>query len=86
MLLQENARNTLACQTNEELYHRIKVLFQTSGHVDLNRVRLDVGQDEVFLKGHVPTYFMKQMAQTLVLSLDEVKLLHNHLTVENGYQ
>lgn len=86
MLLQENARNTVACQTNEDLYHRIESLFQASGHADLNRVRLDVGQDEVFLVGHVPTYFMKQMAQTLVLSLEEVKQVHNHLTVENGYQ
>ncbi|WP_409999825.1 BON domain-containing protein [Gimesia panareensis] len=71
---------------NEQLSHRIKSLYQTSGYRTLSRVRVDVNQDEVSLEGQVPTYFIKQVAQSLILALDQSKQVHNRLTVENGFQ
>ena len=80
--LKKEARSELAPNPDDLLMARIKRVLKRSGYATLSQIRVFVVEGEVFLEGQVPTYFVKQMAQTLILSLEEVKDLNNDLVVE----
>jgi hypothetical protein len=53
-----------------------------SGYYALRRVSCDFEGDVLKLRGRVPSYYEKQIAQTMVLSeLDGTVLFENHLEV-----
>jgi osmotically-inducible protein OsmY len=54
-----------------------------SGYRALAKVRCDVTDGVVCLSGAVPTFFVKQIAQTIVLRLGGLKQLANQLEVES---
>lgn len=86
MKLQGEMRNVLLPNPDNQLMARIRRALRNSGYAPLSRVRVVVDQGTVFLEGEVPTYFLKQVAQTRVLSVDGVKALTNELVVERQYQ
>lgn len=74
-------RRTSFLHHDQELGGRIKHDLETSGYASLKQVRVIVAQGEVFLGGCVPTWFMKQVAQTRVLALEGVHRVNNELIV-----
>lgn len=52
-----------------------------SGHAQLRQVQVAISGAEVALLGRVPTYYLKQLAQSLVLSIEGVESLRNELEV-----
>lgn len=48
----------------------------------LQRVLVDVTDGDVRLRGYVPSYYVKQMAQTAVMNLPDVKKVSNQLVVD----
>lgn len=54
---------------------------ETSGYVPLARLGCQVHNGIVELSGVVPSYFMKQMAQAVVLRLEPVKGVRNLVQV-----
>jgi hypothetical protein len=52
-----------------------------SGHAQLRQVRIAISGTEVALLGRVPTYYLKQLAQSLVLAVEGVESLRNELEV-----
>ena len=54
---------------------------ETSGYVPLGRLGCRVQNGIVELSGVVPSYFMKQMAQAVVLRLEPVKGVRNLVQV-----
>jgi len=53
-----------------------------SGYAILRTVRCDFHEGVLTLRGHVPSYYLKQIAQTLVGQLDHVELVENRLEVD----
>jgi osmotically-inducible protein OsmY len=56
-----------------------------SGYHVLSAVQCEVQEGEVSLSGVVPSFFMKQIAQTIILRMDSVKRLSNHLEVQSSF-
>jgi len=83
--LQKETRIVLAPNPDNQLIARIRRVLQSSGYAALSQVRVVVEQGDVLLEGQVPTYFLKQVAQAQVLSLEEVRFVSNNLVVENSY-
>ena len=52
----------------------------------LQRRQLNIQEDEgrVVLRGHVPSYFQKQIAQETIKHLDGVESIENELVVDWG--
>src|SRR5580704_8171852 len=49
-----------------------KVLFET-GYAPLRRIRCDVSDGVVKLTGNVPSFYVKQLAQTAVLRVEQIR-------------
>ncbi len=56
-------------------------LLQSSGYTALRRLRCEVTQAVVIIEGIVPSYFLKQMAQTVIRQLDGVENVRNLVEV-----
>lgn len=52
-----------------------------SGYGPLSRLECSVVEGVVNLRGVVPSFFLKQMAQALVMRLQHVKHIRNHVSV-----
>jgi osmotically-inducible protein OsmY len=57
-----------------------KVLRET-GYAPLWRIQCDVSDGVVELTGSVPSFYVKQLAQTAVLRLDQIRGVRNLLRV-----
>jgi hypothetical protein len=60
--------------------HARRLLLETPYHV-LRRVSCEYQAGELILRGELPTYFLKQMAQTAVANLPGVERVVNHIDV-----
>lgn len=56
-------------------------LFKASGYPQLAKLKCRVSRQTVKLCGQVASFYLKQMAQTLVLQLDSVRELRNCVEV-----
>ena len=54
---------------------------RTSGYHQLRRIACEFHEGVLTLRGHVPTFHLKQVAQTLVRELDGVGAINNRLEV-----
>lgn len=57
---------------------------EDSGYRVLSRVRCRFEAGILTLSGRVPSFYMKQVAQTLVMSLHSVQKVDNRLDVHDG--
>lgn len=74
----------LTCETETDqcLLNAVRSGLQKSGYRSLSNLDCFVQAGEVVLSGVVPTYFMKQLAQAIVLRIGQVKAMKNHLEVQ----
>jgi osmotically-inducible protein OsmY len=56
-----------------------------SSHLFLRHVRCGFDQGRLQLDGKVPSFYLKQLAQALVQSVDGVERIDNRLTVVNPW-
>jgi hypothetical protein len=73
----ENAQDS--CLTLEAV---IRGRFQRSPYLPLRNIRCFVHDGVLTLRGHVPTYYLKQLAQTIGGSFLDVQRISNELFVE----
>jgi osmotically-inducible protein OsmY len=64
-----------------DLRDRIVEALVNSGYAALSLVRCDVDNNRVILRGSVPSYHLKQLAQVHVLRIQGIGRLENHLEV-----
>lgn len=83
MELQKEPGIVLIPDSDHQLIARIRRVLNSSGYAALSQIRIVVERRHVYLEGRVPTYFLKQIAQTLVLSLEDVRFVSNNLVVED---
>ena len=64
-------------QLEDDLYHA----FRTAGYAQLRHIGITQQNGHVALQGRVPTYFLKQLAQSLAAALPGVQVVNNHIEV-----
>ena len=64
-----------------ELDERVQLTLQQSGHQLLRQVRVCESRGTVTLSGDLPTFYMKQMAQTIVGNVEGVYRVDNRISV-----
>ena len=66
---------------DERLTHELQAALGTSPHLAGNRVRIENRAGHVVVRGHVGSYYQKQMAQEALLRVEGVRELRNQLEV-----
>lgn len=66
----------------ETLIRRIERTLQQSGYPELQNLEIIQGHDRILLYGRVRTYFLKQLAQSLILALPDVTAVENQMDVD----
>ncbi len=66
---------------DDELGGRIWRALSATGCPPLQSVHVVIQDGFITLHGHVPTYYMKQLAQTVVMNVDGVDSLSNDIEV-----
>jgi hypothetical protein len=66
---------------NPDLASRIEQALQASGYPPLRNVHIWAGAGTAILRGAVPSYYMKQIAQAVVSVVRGVSDVHNELEV-----
>lgn len=59
----------------------IKRALRETGYLPLRAVEVRVSEGAVVLSGRVPSYYLKQLAQSITMSFDEVCDIRNDLDV-----
>lgn len=67
----------------ESLHRQIKLRLDTCNHSALRSVKVGIAQNAVILQGTVPTFFLKQVAQTLA-RIDGVERVVNGIEVRQA--
>lgn len=60
----------------------VSLQFNCSGHLRLRTLRVEEDEGSVILTGQLPTYYLKQVAQSLAISVPGVEAVRNEVTVE----
>jgi hypothetical protein len=66
---------------NNTLHATALNLLQSSGYAALRRLRCEIRETDVIVTGVVPSFYLKQMAQTLILRLDGIHTVRNLVEV-----
>lgn len=71
--------------TERKLLHEASDCLGASSHLFLRHVRCHLEGDAVCLEGKVPSFYLKQTAQSLVKAIDGVRRVDNRLQVVSAY-
>jgi hypothetical protein len=71
-------REQQARRQSEEAHQRL----HQSGYAALSQLRCECGRGALVLHGHVPSYYLKQLAQTLVRDIGGVNIIVNKVRVD----
>jgi hypothetical protein len=71
---------------NQRILVEIAEALTRTTHLPLREIELRCEAETVILHGSVPTYFLKQLAQTTTMSVRGVRLVSNQLRVTDGEQ
>ena len=60
---------------------KARLRLEQTGHHPLRRIACDFHEGVLTLRGRVTSFYLKQLAQASLLSLDHVEVLVNHIEV-----
>jgi osmotically-inducible protein OsmY len=69
------------CLEDLRLAERVARALRATGYPSMRTIEVTAGNRCVYLQGQVPSYYMKQVAQAVVLSVPGIQELHNELEV-----
>lgn len=72
---------SLAVMGLDPLAEKAMQVLAESGYSDLRKLRCDCHDGVMSIRGHLPSYFLKQMAQTLVSRIQGVRRVSNQILV-----
>lgn len=68
----------------EEMFsEKVSMALRNSGYVQLQDLNVRVDHQGVHLQGRLPSYYLKQLAHQVVLSMPEVRTLIDDIDVVN---
>ena len=71
----------ISCDEDNEIRLAVERSLRSSGYYSVREVRSLVEDGVVMLFGTLPSYYMKQIAQTVVMNLEMVMRVENHCEV-----
>lgn len=71
------------CELQIHLRNRILGALETAGYPELRSVKCHVGEEVVVLRGVLPSYHLKQVAQHAILVLDDQRIVKNLIEVSS---
>lgn len=69
----------------EQVIHEAEGRLVQSSHLFLRHVQCHLEEGALYIEGKVPSFYLKQTAQTLLQSLEGVDRVINRLEVVNAY-
>lgn len=72
-----------AMTRDERLQNSVISELHASAYRPIQTIECHVHEDLVILSGRVPSFYIKQVAQTVVMKIAGVKSIENRLRVEN---
>jgi osmotically-inducible protein OsmY len=66
---------------DRSIREKVDRALQESGYAPLRRIECEVSDGVVELTGSVPSFYVKQLAQTAILRLEQIRGIRNHLRV-----
>lgn len=66
---------------NQQIVDRVWQALHTSGYMQFSRLQVYFEHGRITLQGRLPTYYLKQVAQTAILSVDGVRDIDNDVKV-----
>lgn len=82
--LHASSRNVTGTSADDSLRSRIEQALRNSGYQSLRAIETTVRQGFVYLTGSVGSWYLKQVAQELVMQITGRGCLENNLTVKQG--
>jgi osmotically-inducible protein OsmY len=78
-------RSRVSCGADDDsMRTAAQALFQSSDYVALRRLRCEVTDAVVIVSGILPSYFLKQMAQTVIQRLEGIQSVLNLVEVRQS--
>lgn len=77
-----NVRQRLAGRRTRRLSAQLKRAMRTAGYPALRRLDISFGDRQILLRGTVPSYFMKQIAQEIALRAAPAEEVRNEIEVD----
>ena len=74
-------RHTLALLAIDPLAEEAQRVLSESAYADLRRLRCDCQEGVVSIRGRLPSFYLKQMAQTAVARISGVRRVNNQIKV-----
>jgi hypothetical protein len=78
-----NLQQTRTAKTDCVLHNAVMQNFERSGYRALTDVQCEITDGRVALSGVVPSFFLKQIAQTIILRMGRFNGVSNHLEVRS---
>lgn len=72
-----------ASEANDRFPAEIASQFAATGYADLQQIRGEAKDDVIVLTGTVPSYYLKQVAQTVARNMDGITHVENRLEVRS---
>lgn len=79
-----NIFKTMSATATTPFFDSIHTALVSSPYVPTKKVNFEADRGHVVLKGHVSSFFQKQMAQEAILRVDGVQRIENRLEVRWG--
>ena len=76
-----NARDDGMTQARRIIEGSVAARLRQSPYPSLRRISCGLGDAALILRGRVPSYYMKQVAQIIAVSVDGVSVVQNELEV-----
>lgn len=64
-----------------QLRQAVELHLESCGYWYLRKIEVETAEDAVFIRGKVPTFYLKQIAQNLVGQVDGVEKVVNEIEV-----
>lgn len=82
-ILSESSDGLSVHSARARLAHRVRVALRRSGHSELRNAEIKADEDAVTISGHVPSFYLKQLAQELAKVAAPTHRIQNDLDVRN---
>jgi osmotically-inducible protein OsmY len=76
-----DAKSTSASPADARLGGQIDQALRATGHLSLRRLEIIAAEGLVVLRGRLPSYYLKQVAQTAVRAVPGVGAVHDELDI-----
>lgn len=72
------------CDRDRQIIEAVRQALHATGYQQFQRLQVYYEHGRITLQGDLPTYYLKQVAQTVVMSISAVRDIDNDIQINNG--